>query len=56
LRHPWLFLALLGVFVLLMIWLLPKLWSGIRVLWRRIRALFGAQTTDERPPPPVAGL
>jgi hypothetical protein len=30
LYHPWLFLALLLVFVLLMIWLLPKLWRAIR--------------------------
>ena len=30
LYHPWLFLALLFMFVLLMIWLLPKLWRAIR--------------------------
>jgi hypothetical protein len=30
LYHPWLFLALLLIFVLLMIWLLPKLWRAIR--------------------------
>jgi hypothetical protein len=30
LQHPWLFLGLLAVFVLLTIWLLPKLWKGIK--------------------------
>jgi hypothetical protein len=30
LYNPWLFLALLLMFVLLMIWLLPKLWRAIR--------------------------
>ncbi len=30
LNHPWVFLVLLVVFVLLAIWLLPKLWRGIR--------------------------
>jgi hypothetical protein len=53
LRHPWLFLALLGGFVLLMIWLLPKLWSGIRVLAARIRKLFGGATADSGPSPPL---
>lgn len=30
LHYPWLFIGLLAVFVLLMIWLLPKLWRGIK--------------------------
>lgn len=36
LQHPWVFLALLGVFILLMLWLLPKLWRGIRSIFRRL--------------------
>jgi hypothetical protein len=31
--HPVVFLILLGVFLLLLIWLLPKLWRGIRSLF-----------------------
>jgi hypothetical protein len=31
--HPVVFLILLGVFLLLLIWLLPKLWRGIRTLF-----------------------
>jgi hypothetical protein len=30
LHHPWLFLGLLLAFILLAIWLLPKLWKGIK--------------------------
>lgn len=30
LNHPWLFLLLLLAFVLLMIWLLPRLWRGVK--------------------------
>jgi hypothetical protein len=37
LSHPWLFVGLLALFVLLMIWLLPKLWRGIRALLQRMR-------------------
>jgi hypothetical protein len=32
LTHPVVFLALLGIFVILAIWLLPKLWRGVRML------------------------
>ena len=30
LLHPLLFLGLLGLFVLIALWLLPKLWRGVR--------------------------
>ena len=35
--YPILFLILLAAFVLLLIWLLPKLWRGIRALLQRLR-------------------
>ena len=40
LNHPLLFLALLALFIGVMIWLLPRLWRGIRALFRRLRAVF----------------
>jgi Domain of unknown function (DUF4126) len=43
LQHPWAFLALLLVAVLLMAWLLPKLWHTLRGLFRRIGRLFGSR-------------
>jgi len=35
--YPLVFLGLLAAFVLLLIWLLPKLWRGIRALLQRLR-------------------
>lgn len=35
--HPLVFLALLLAFVALLIWLLPKLWRGVRTLLQRLR-------------------
>lgn len=49
LHHPWLFLALLLVFILLMAWLLPRIWRGIKALAARLATLFG----QAAPPPPA---
>ncbi len=40
LHHPWLFLVLLTAFILLAIWLLPKIWQGIKKVWSAIRRVF----------------
>ena len=41
LNHPYVFLGLLLVFILLMAWLLPKLWRGVKLVASRLAALFG---------------
>jgi len=38
--HPWLFLALLAVFLVLVAWLLPKLWRFVRKLVDRLLSFF----------------
>jgi hypothetical protein len=48
LRHPILFLVLLGVFILMLVWLLPRLWRGIRKLGGAIAGLFRKKV--EAPP------
>ena len=48
-NHPWLFLVLLALFILILIWLLPKVWRGIRMLANRIRQLF----LPRQDPPPL---
>jgi hypothetical protein len=53
LAHPWLFLGFMMVFVLLLIWLLPKLWRGIKVVFAKIASLF--RRTD-RPAPGVKAI
>ncbi len=35
-QHPGIFLSLLALFILIMIWLIPKLFRLLRALWRRI--------------------
>ena len=52
LNYPILFLVLLAVFILMMIWLLPKIWRGIKLVARKLGALFGRlkQPADDRPP------
>lgn len=41
LNEPWLFVGLLVVFLLLLVWLLPKIWRGVRFLFAKIRSFFG---------------
>jgi hypothetical protein len=36
LYHPLVFIGLTGVFIIMAIWLLPKLWRGIREMFRRL--------------------
>ncbi len=44
--HPYLFVGLLIAFILLMIWLLPKLWRGIKRVLNFFINLFGNQSND----------
>ncbi|MDQ6957224.1 MAG: DUF4126 domain-containing protein [Mariprofundaceae bacterium] len=37
LNHPTLFIVLMLVFIVLLIWLLPKLWRGIKLVFGKIR-------------------
>lgn len=43
LYHPVLFIVLLVLFILLMIWLLPKIWRGIKKLFSLIGRAFGGK-------------
>lgn len=52
LTHPWLFLCLLGLFLLLVIWLLPKIWRAIKRIFAFFARLFrgndSAATDDSK--------
>jgi hypothetical protein len=52
LNYPVLFIALLVVFVALMIWLMPKLWRGIRTVFSKIRNWF-TKPGSAAPPTPT---
>lgn len=43
LHHPYVFLVLLLIFILLMAWLLPRLWRGVRLVISRLMLLFGGK-------------
>ncbi|MCK5696571.1 MAG: DUF4126 domain-containing protein [Gammaproteobacteria bacterium] len=47
LNHPTLFVLFLIVFILLMIWLLPKLWRGIKFIFIRIKNFFSGKKAEE---------
>ena len=47
LNHPWLFIAALVVFILLIVWLLPKLWRTLKRLFRWLGRKLGM--IDEPP-------
>lgn len=46
LNHPIWFLVGLVVFIVLLIWLLPKIWRGIKKVFRFIAGLFGGGKSD----------
>lgn len=46
LNHPLWFLAGLALFILLLIWLLPKLWRGVKKVFGFLARLFGGQPRE----------
>jgi hypothetical protein len=44
--HPYVFIALLVAFILLMIWMLPKLWRGIKRILQFFINLFGGNSNN----------
>jgi hypothetical protein len=49
-QYPWLFLALLAVFLLVLAWLLPKLWRLLRATLRRLRRFLAGDPSAAPPP------
>ena len=52
LSHPAVFIGALVAFILLAIWLLPKMWRAIRALFAKIARLFGNKSEV----PPLEGV
>jgi len=46
LNHPVLFLVFLVLFILLLIWLLPRLWRGIKTIFGKLRQWLGGGTSQ----------
>ena len=51
LNYPWLFLALLAVFIGLMIWLMPKLWRAIKIVAATVARWIGGGNENKPGPP-----
>ena len=49
LHYPWVFIALMVVFMVLMIWVLPKIWRGLKKIFSIIAGWFGRR--ESSPPP-----
>ena len=47
--HPVIFLILLSFFLLALCWLLPRLWRGVKAVFRKIGALFGRRPENPSP-------
>ncbi|MDY0268653.1 DUF4126 domain-containing protein [Trichloromonas sp.] len=54
LHSPWLFVGALILFILLMIWLLPKIWRGVKGVLNAVARLFRKERM-ELPPPESGG-
>jgi len=55
-KHPWVFIVLLILFIALMAWLLPKIWRGIRrVFGWLFRSSADRDASAPPEPPPPAG-
>jgi hypothetical protein len=48
LQHPVLFLAAFAIFVLIICWLLPKLWRGVSAVFRKVGYWLGIIRSDEQ--------
>ena len=46
-HYPWVFVILLILFIFLMIWLLPKIWRGIKKVLGFIKRIFVGQTPGD---------
>jgi hypothetical protein len=47
LSHPWVFLVLLALFILIMAWVLPRLWRAARTVFRRVGQFFRGKPNSD---------
>jgi hypothetical protein len=55
LHHPLLFLGLLVVFLLVLTWLLPRLWRALQRIFSTLGRWLGLTKSKSSPPPPPPG-
>jgi hypothetical protein len=52
LQYPWVFVILLALFLLLLVWLLPKIWRGVIKVMAKIKQFFGGDKPNMDLAPP----
>ena len=52
-QHPWIFLVLLLAFLILLIWLLPKIWTGVKRVFCAISRFFKSSVTNQGSKPDI---
>ena len=52
LHYPLVFIVLVVLFIVVALWLIPKLWRGIKVVFQKIRSLFSSHPGDVSDNPP----
>ncbi|MES9856175.1 MAG: DUF4126 domain-containing protein [Sedimenticola sp.] len=50
LNHPWFFVAGIILFILLVIWLLPKIWRTLKRIFHAIGEFFGSKPSEDPTP------
>lgn len=51
LNHPVIFICILVLILLVMAWLIPKLWRGIRALFQKIKGFFSSRAPSSKSSP-----
>ncbi|MEJ1410243.1 MAG: DUF4126 domain-containing protein [Candidatus Sedimenticola sp. (ex Thyasira tokunagai)] len=49
LNHPWFFVVAIVIFILLVVWLLPKIWRTLKRIFRAIGEFFGGKSSKNTP-------
>ncbi len=52
LHYPIVFLVLFVLFIVLTIWLLPKIWRGIKIIFAKLQTFFSGKTKHKQEKPP----
>ena len=50
LHYPLAFLVFFVAFLLTAIWLIPKIWSGVKIIFSKLSAFFSGKATPPTPP------
>ena len=56
LQYPWVFMAVLALFLLLLTWLMPKIWGALKRTFRSLRNIFKGRRLPDTEPQSTNGI